>query len=120
MTSPGQMIQPAPSRPRWGTLAWSASPGRSAILDNAKASSRWLTVLGFVLLTAAIAVVLAALIWGAIDRVNVEAGDFAANSLQVLQAKTDIITEGHYSRFGFHHPGPAFLYTLAISEIGTR
>jgi len=74
-------------------------------------------VVGFVLLTAAIAVVLAALNWGAIDRVNVEAGDFAANSLQVLQAKTDIITEGHYSRFGFHHPGPVFLYTLAISEI---
>jgi hypothetical protein len=35
----------------------------------------------------------------------------------VLQAKAGFITEGHYSRFGFHHPGPAFLYSLAISEI---
>lgn len=55
--------------------------------------------------------------WGAIDRVNLEAGDFAANSLQVLQAKSGLLLDGHYSRFGFLHPGPALLYTLAGGEV---
>lgn len=59
---------------------------------------------------------LVALNWGGIDRPNLEAGDFAANSLQVLQAKSGVILEGHYSRFGFHHPGPALLYLLALNE----
>jgi len=65
----------------------------------------------------ALTVVLVWLNWGGIDRVNLEAGDFAANSLQVLQAKTGPIVDGHYSRFGFHHPGPALLYLLAIAEV---
>jgi hypothetical protein len=60
---------------------------------------------------------LVALNWGGIDRPNLEAGDFAANSLQVLQAKSGLILEGHYSRFGFHHPGPALLYLLALNEV---
>lgn len=55
--------------------------------------------------------------WGAIGRVNLEAGDFAANSLQVLQAKSGILLDGHYSRFGFLHPGPALLYLLTGFEV---
>lgn len=46
----------------------------------------------------------------------VEAGDYAANSLQVHQAKHFRLLTGHYSRWGFHHPGPAFLYLFALGE----
>jgi hypothetical protein len=45
-----------------------------------------------------------------------EAGDFAANSLQVLKAKQFQETVGNYSRFGFHHPGPAFFYVFGWGE----
>jgi len=45
-----------------------------------------------------------------------EANDYAANSLQVLKAKQFHETLGHYCRFGFHHPGPAFLYVFALGE----
>jgi hypothetical protein len=60
--------------------------------------------------------VLVALDWTAINHVNVEAGDFAANTLQVQDAKHLHLLVGHYSRFGFHHPGPALLYVLALGE----
>jgi hypothetical protein len=46
-----------------------------------------------------------------------EAGDFAANSLLVLQAKQLHLLVGNYSRVGFNHPGPAFLYVLAAGEV---
>jgi hypothetical protein len=45
-----------------------------------------------------------------------ETGDFAANSLLVLQAKHLSLLVGNYSRVGFNHPGPAFLYVLAAGE----
>jgi hypothetical protein len=45
-----------------------------------------------------------------------EADDYAANSLQVLKAKHFQETIGNYSRFGFHHPGPAFFYVFALGE----
>lgn len=45
-----------------------------------------------------------------------EADDYAANSLQVLKAKSFHETVGNYCRFGFHHPGPAFFYIYAAGE----
>ncbi|HSP45959.1 MAG TPA: hypothetical protein VLO30_08200, partial [Chthoniobacterales bacterium] len=45
-----------------------------------------------------------------------EQDDYAANSLQVLRAKRFQETLGNYSRFGFHHPGPAFFYVYAGGE----
>jgi hypothetical protein len=45
-----------------------------------------------------------------------ETGDYAANSLQVRRAKRFQELLGNYSRFGFHHPGPAFFYTYALGE----
>lgn len=45
-----------------------------------------------------------------------EISDDAANSLQVLQAKQFRELLGQYSRFGFHHPGPAFFYVYALGE----
>ncbi|HET9890770.1 MAG TPA: hypothetical protein VFQ42_09735, partial [Mycobacterium sp.] len=45
-----------------------------------------------------------------------EAGDPAANSILTLQAKHFALLTGHYSRVGFHHPGPAFFYVQAAGE----
>jgi hypothetical protein len=46
-----------------------------------------------------------------------EGGDFAANALQIRQAKVFHELYGNYSRFGFHHPGPAFFYAYALGEV---
>ncbi|MEY2565059.1 MAG: hypothetical protein QOH88_3252 [Verrucomicrobiota bacterium] len=45
-----------------------------------------------------------------------EGGDFAANALQIREAKAFRELYGNYSRFGFHHPGPAFFYAYALGE----
>ena len=45
-----------------------------------------------------------------------EFADMAANSLEVLQAKKFELYYGNYSRWGFHHPGPALFYLLAWGE----
>lgn len=45
-----------------------------------------------------------------------ELGDFAANSLQIRNAKFFREMYGNYSRWGFHHPGPAFFYAYAAGE----
>lgn len=42
--------------------------------------------------------------------------DFAANSIAVLQAKHFQLLTGNYSKEGFFHPGPAFLYVMAAGE----
>lgn len=46
-----------------------------------------------------------------------EYGDEALNSIQVRQGKALELLVGHYSRVGFHHPGPAFLYVQTIGEV---
>jgi hypothetical protein len=45
-----------------------------------------------------------------------EDSDFAADSIAVLQAKHFELLTGNYSRLGFYHPGPAFLYVMAWGE----
>lgn len=45
-----------------------------------------------------------------------ETGDFAVNALQIDHAKRFSEIYGNYSRFHFHHPGPVFFYTYAMSE----
>jgi hypothetical protein len=42
--------------------------------------------------------------------------DFAANALQIERAKHFHEILGNYSRWGFHHPGPAFFYVFALGE----
>ena len=42
--------------------------------------------------------------------------DFAANTIAVLQAKRFDLLTGNYSKEGFYHPGPAFLYMMAAGE----
>jgi hypothetical protein len=46
-----------------------------------------------------------------------ETSDYAANSLQIANAERFAELLGNYSRFGFHHPGPAFFYVYAVGEI---
>ncbi|HEY3757826.1 MAG TPA: hypothetical protein VGL42_16850 [Opitutaceae bacterium] len=47
---------------------------------------------------------------------SAETGDFAANALQIWDAKHLCCLTGNYSRFRFHHPGPAFFYVYAAGE----
>jgi hypothetical protein len=46
-----------------------------------------------------------------------EDGDFAANSILIDKARHLRLLVGNYSRVGFNHPGPAFLYIQALSEV---
>ena len=46
-----------------------------------------------------------------------ETGDLAADSLQIRKAVHLLEIHGNYSRFGFHHPGPAFLYVYGAGEV---
>lgn len=39
--------------------------------------------------------------------------DFASNDMLVVEAKQLSLLHGHYSRAGFYHPGPFYLYWLA-------
>ena len=45
-----------------------------------------------------------------------ESGDDAANALQIRRAKVGQELYGNYSRWKFHHPGPAFFYAYAAGE----
>lgn len=45
-----------------------------------------------------------------------EAGDLAANSLSVREAKHFRQLYGQYSRWGFRHPGPGWFYLFAAGE----
>lgn len=55
--------------------------------------------------------------WANINNNNIEAGDFAGNSLLIQDAKHSVWLKGNYSRVGFHHPGPAILYCLTFGEV---
>lgn len=45
-----------------------------------------------------------------------ETGDAAADSILVQRALRFSLLVGHYSRDGFNHPGPAYLYVLAAGQ----
>ncbi|MGD0065079.1 MAG: hypothetical protein ABSB76_16730 [Streptosporangiaceae bacterium] len=45
-----------------------------------------------------------------------EQGDGGANSLLIRQAKHFTLLIGNYSREGFNHPGPAYMYVQAFGE----
>lgn len=46
-----------------------------------------------------------------------EVGDYAANGLQIDRAEHLAEILGNYSRFKFHHPGPAFFYVYAAGDV---
>jgi hypothetical protein len=80
-------------------------------------TNRWSRHLPAFLLFLVVAIALAAAGWTPIGAVNYEAGDFAANSLLIRDAKHLQLLYGNYSRVGFNHPGPAILYVLAAGEL---
>lgn len=43
--------------------------------------------------------------------------DYAANEVLIDDAKDLSLFVGHYSRLGFNHPGPAYLYVQAAGEV---
>jgi hypothetical protein len=45
-----------------------------------------------------------------------EQGDSGANSILITQAKHFTLLIGSYSREGFNHPGPAYMYVQALGE----
>ncbi len=45
-----------------------------------------------------------------------EQGDAGANSILIAQAKRFTLLVGNYSREGFHHPGPGYMYVQAAGE----
>jgi hypothetical protein len=45
-----------------------------------------------------------------------EQGDAGANSILITQAKHFTLLIGNYSREGFNHPGPAYMYVQAAGE----
>jgi hypothetical protein len=45
-----------------------------------------------------------------------EQSDAAANSILIEQAKHFTLLVGNYSREGFNHPGPAYMYVQALGE----
>ena len=45
-----------------------------------------------------------------------EQGDAGANSILIAQAKHFTLLVGNYSREGFNHPGPAYMYVQAAGE----
>jgi hypothetical protein len=50
------------------------------------------------------------------SRSVVEQGDISANALAIRDAKALSRITGNYSRYGFDHPGPFFLYVYAAGE----
>jgi hypothetical protein len=78
-----------------------------------KHSRKWLDFAPFIL----ISLVLVVSNWTAINTVNFETSDFAANSLLIQDAKSLTLLKGNYSRVGFNHPGPAILYVLGAGEV---
>ena len=45
-----------------------------------------------------------------------EDGDFALNSILVNHTHTSVQLVGNYSRVGFDHPGPAYIYVLSAGQ----
>ncbi len=45
-----------------------------------------------------------------------ETADEAANSVLVMQAQHFTLLHGNYSRTGFFHPGPAYMYVMAAGQ----
>ena len=45
-----------------------------------------------------------------------EDADMGANSILIEQARHFTLLVGNYSRYHFHHPGPAYMYVQAAGE----
>jgi hypothetical protein len=96
-----------------------SKPGRHAAVDGATAGDAaerrrpwWVWVVPFVV-TCAVLVARNAFLF---RRSYYEASDMGANSILIEQARGFRLLVGDYSRLGFNHPGPAYLYVQAWGE----
>lgn len=95
-------------------IRFSGTMSGGAMVDPATARSRWNTAL---LLTATSLPFLMSLGFAlARNRGATPTGDYALMDLQVRQAMRWQLALGVYDRFGWHHPGPAYLYLIAAVE----
>ena len=72
----------------------------------------WLPALLFAAFAGYLLFAQSALLWHAV----LPFGDQAADDLLILDAKRFRLLHGNYSRFGFYHPGPWFLFVSAMGE----
>lgn len=86
---------------------------RVGIILRSQSASRWI---GLATIIVVAAVLLFRNPW-IFNKVVFEDGDFAANSILVDKSIAREWLVGHYSRFGFYHPGPFLLYVLALGEL---
>ncbi len=91
-------------------------------LPNGKASpAQRETIRGefglYLLLTIVVYVVLLWHNWIYVTADVAPSRDVAADMLLIERAKHDWLLIGHYSRFGFNHPGPFFLYARHLTEL---
>src|SRR6202050_2381197 len=89
-----------------------AAPGTAAVVAAAGRRPWWVWVVPSVLLF----VLLCARNWFLFTARLYEQGDSAANSILIAQAKHFTLLVGNYSREGFNHPGPAYMYVQAVGE----
>ena len=85
----------------------------SRLGDGSRGVPRWLVaVVSFVVLVAVLVARNAFLF----SNSYYEDGDQGANSILIEQARHFQLLVGNYSRLGFNHPGPAYLYVQALGE----
>jgi len=118
VSPPGKVATPQqPARTGTAEEAPGRWAGRAAVRrlgsTTGRLSAPAATGLGSFLLLAAVLLVRNAYLFSA--RIY-ENQDFAANTIAVLQAKHLGLLTGNYSKEGFYHPGPAFLYVMTAGE----
>ena len=114
MSTPQRLAHEAPvgqETPRRRRLSWAAVLGLVVGIRRLPVSLA--TWLGSFLLLAAVLLIRNAYLFSA--RIY-ENQDYGANSIAVLQAQHLRLLTGNYSKKGFYHPGPAFLYVMAAGE----
>jgi hypothetical protein len=89
----------------------------AAVLPNAERTGRGGLSSSWVLWFSATAFALVNLLvsWRLVVDATTETGDSAADSLMATTAFTQ--TDGIYSRWGYHHPGPVLLWMERLSEL---
>jgi hypothetical protein len=71
----------------------------------------------FALLVISISIVLLAKAWSVLHLDIIVEGDIACDEMLLARARHGLLLVGHYSRFGFYHPGPFFFYLRYAAEL---
>lgn len=74
------------------------------------------TALFFIICFSALLAFMVWINWYALLRVVFVEGDIASDILHMYTAEDKLLLTGHYSRFGFMHPGPFLLYCNFVAD----